>query len=461
MNPNQSGTPRTASTLLIVISVMLAVLIGPLNSTMISVALPAVSDDFGIPASAGTWLVTVYLIAMAALMPAAGKLGDRFGRRQVMLAGLATFFVASALGAASPNFGLLVASRVAQAAGAAVLIPNGIAILRDTVSHKRLGTAIGMVGLASPLAAAAGPPVGSALLTSTGWRGLFILNLVVLALSMGVGWLLLPRRATSHRTGAFDVLGSALVCLVLVAFAGLLTLPSSIWILAGWTVLLIFGVTALILQENRHPDPALPPGLFVNPRFTAASAGILLSNFSMYGPLLSLPLLLAHRPGWPEGVTGAVLAAMMLAVAAIAPIGGWLSDHVGQRIPAVVGFILTVAGLAPLAILGPQLKAVELCVGLAVAGIGMGMCNSALQTMSVDAVAPEETGMASGVYSTFRYLGSIIVSALLAGPLAASTQQATGFAALFITFTIAAVAGAALIALLPLFSRLRKDRSCA
>ncbi|GAB3570349.1 MFS transporter [Spelaeicoccus albus] len=453
------GTGR-ANVALIVVSVMLAVLIGPLNSTMIAVALPAITHDFGMRSSAGTWLVTVYLITMAALMPVVGKLGDRFGRRPVMLVGLVAFFVASAGAAIAPSFAVLMASRIAQAAAASVLMPNGIAILRETVSRQRLGTAIGMVGLAAPLAAAAGPPVGSLLLAASGWRALFVLNLAVLIVPLAVGWLLLPRHTRSGSGGKFDVVGSMLVCVLLVAFAGLLDLPASGWAVAGWALLLVVSGAVLLRQERNHPDPAVALGLFVNPPFAVASAGILLSNFAMYGPLLSLPLLLADRPHWPDGATGGVIAAMMVAVAVLAPFGGWLSDHVGQRIPAAIGFVVTAAGLAPLAFAGPQLSAVGVGVALAVAGVGMGLSNSALQTMSVEAVDPSETGMASGVYSTCRYLGSITVSALLAGPLASSVQNAAGFAAPFLTYTAAAAIGAVLIALLPLFSHFRKPVSC-
>ncbi|NRQ35167.1 MFS transporter [Nonomuraea sp. NN258] len=429
---------------LIMASVMLAILIGPLNSTMIAVALPAVSHDLHLPYGGENALVTVYLIAMSCLLPIAGKLGDRYGRRQTILAGLALFFLASLGGTIAGNLPLLVAFRALQAAGGALLLPNGMALLRDVVPPERLGKTLGLVGVSAPLAAAAGPTLGSMLLGLTGWRGVFGVNLVLLLVPVAAGWLILPRGAPRRAVGGFDALGSLLLCGVLVTFTELLGLPGSGLAVAGWAVAFAVTLTLFLIRVHRHPDPVVAPRLFRSPGFTAASIGTLLSNVVMYGALLALPSLMAQR--WAPTTTGAVLSAMLAAVALLTPLGGWLVDRFEPRLMATAGFVVAGASLAPICFAGAALTPLQLSLCLAACGIGLGLANPALQLVSIRAVDPAETGMAGGVGATARYLGSITCSALLAGPLAAAVHQG-GFGPPFLTFTAAALLGTAAMAL--------------
>jgi len=440
-----AGAPTPRRSVVTVIVVLVAVTVGPLNSTMIVIGLPAITAEFGLPASSGAWLVTAYLIASAGVMPVAGTLGDRYGRRPVLIGGLALFLLASVGALVAPQLAVLAACRIGQAIGGGVIMPNAIAILRSAVDARRLGRVLGLVGMAAPLGAAAGPPVGGLLLAAAGWRATFAVNIPLVALPLIAAVLVLPRGERKPGGGRFDVLGAVLACVMFVAFARALDPGDG----AGpvlWPVALVVSSGAFLWRELRHPHPAVQPRLLANPGFAAAAAGVLLNNFAMYGTLLTLPLLLELRASWPATATGVALAAMMIASAVVAPFGGWFADRGGRPVAAVTGFVVTAGGLAMLAWFGPALPFGGLCLCLALTGIGMGLSNPLLQTLSVLSVEPSETGMASGVFSTSRYLGSITCSALLAGPLAATVARPDGFTTPFAVYAMAALVAALLFA---------------
>ncbi|WP_367127389.1 MFS transporter [Saccharothrix sp. HUAS TT1] len=452
------STARPRRVPAIVAGVVPAIVIGPLNSTMVVVALPDVSRHFGLRPGAESAIVTAYLIAMACLLPVAGKLGDRHGRRRAVLSGLVLFSAASAGAALSGDFALLVGFRVLQAAGGALLLPNGMAILRDVVPPDRLGRTLGVVGVAAPLAAAAGPPLGGLLLSFGDWRALFGVNLVLLLLPVVVGWAVLPRSPRSPSARGFDGFGAVLLCVLLVAFTQLLGGPRPVWAAVAWAVVLAVSGVGFVVHALRHPDPVVAPRLFRNRVFTAAAAGTLLSNVALYGVLLTVPLVLAARSDWSPGASGVVLSAVLGAVAVLTPVGGWLVDHVDRRLLGVGGFLVVGASLLVVAFAGSGLGQAALAGCLAACGLGLGLANPAVQVVSIEAVPPAETGSAGGVLATTRYLGSITCSALLAGPLAAVVHGG-GFAVPFTTYAVAGLAGAVAMATLP--DRARRHASPA
>ena len=172
----------------LVATVALGAVLAPLNSTMIAVALPAIADELAAGPAAAGWLVTAYLIAMASLQPVAGRLGDRLGRRRLILWGLAGFGLASLAATLAPNLPLLIVLRVAQAVSGAVVLPNGDALLREIVPDERRAGRFGLIGSAIGLAAAVGPLVGGALVSTTGWRAMFAINLLLVVPENGEGF---------------------------------------------------------------------------------------------------------------------------------------------------------------------------------------------------------------------------------------------------------------------------------
>jgi MFS family permease len=178
----------------VLLTAALGTMLMPLNSTMIAVALPDVVNDLDVSLSSTAWLVSGYLIAQASLQPLAGKLGDRLGRRPLILAGLASFALASLGAALAPSLAVLIAFRVAQAVTGALVFPNAIALVRELLPEARRGTVFGIIGSAIGLAAAGGPPLGGVLVALGGWRAIFLVNLPWVAVAIWLALRSVPRR---------------------------------------------------------------------------------------------------------------------------------------------------------------------------------------------------------------------------------------------------------------------------
>lgn len=438
-DPGAAGERRSETLLLL--TVALGAVLAPLNSTMIAVALPAITLELGAGAAATSWLVTGYLISMASLQPVAGRLGDRLGRRRLILGGLLGFGVASLGATVAPNLPLLIACRVAQAISGAVVLPNGDALLREIIPDERRASRFGMIGSAIGLAAALGPVVGGLLVTSAGWRAMFAVNLLLVAPALALAWRQIPRAVVSPERAAvsgerivrpaFDWPGAVMLSTVLVGLALLLSrgssLPALVMVAAAGGLLLLLAV--FLRRELRHPEPVLQPRFFTRPAFAAATGAVGLSNLAMYSVLLALPILWA-RDGRPAAEIGALLGMMAAAMVVASPAGGRLADRFGRRWPTALGLTALTLGtvvIAMSALAGFGALWVVI-VGLAILGGGLGLATPGMQASALESVERRSAGAAAGAYSTSRYLGSIVGSALLAGLASAVPAGLTGAA---------------------------------
>ena len=167
---------------------MLGSLLGPLNGTMIVLALRSIADEFGISVGGATWLITAYLVGTASLNTLGGKIGDRYGRRPVMFGALIAFALLSLGAALAPSFPVLLSFRVGQAVAITLVAPNGMALLREVVPVERRASRFGLMAGGMALSAAAGPLVGGVLLAVADWRALFYVNLPVIVAALALGW---------------------------------------------------------------------------------------------------------------------------------------------------------------------------------------------------------------------------------------------------------------------------------
>lgn len=399
----------------VLVTAALGTMLMPLNSTMIAVALPDIVDDLGVSIGATAWLVSGYLIAQASLQPLAGKLGDRFGRRPLILGGLASFALVSLGAALAPSLGVLIAFRVLQAVTGAFVFPNSLALVRELLPEARRGTGFGILGSAIGLAAAGGPPLGGVLVAAGGWRAIFLVNLPWVGIA---GWLALrtvPARLGAVARGRFDGTGAITLSLLLGSTAWLLN-PGDVpaWLLGVAAAALLALAVAFVRYELGRDDPVLQPRFLRVRPFAAATASVGLSNLALYGSLLAVPVLLASRPGWGSGEIGLALAAMSLPMMALSPLGGRLSDRAGRRPAATAGLTLLGSAMVPLAVAGGDVSAGLLIACLAGAGAGLGLSNAAVQAAGLEALDPRDAGIASGIFSTGRYLGGIAAASLVA-----------------------------------------------
>ncbi len=430
---------------------LFAGVLAPLNSTMIVVALPEVLADLGASLTWGSWIVVSYLVAMAAVQPLGGSLGDRFGRRRLMLLGLGGFAIASAAAAFAPTVEILIAARTAQAITGASAIPNATALVRTLIPIRAQGRAFGLIGAGIGVAAAIGPPLGGLVTEAFGWRWIFALNL----LALGPAVALASRIADPGRRsadGRFDLAGAGLLLIALVSLA----LTATVWRVPGvpWPAVAALALTALVaaglLRRHvaRHPSPVVDLRLLARPGFLAAGVSILASNLTMYTILLALPVFLAQLVGWGARDVGLLLAGMSLLMLVFGPVGGWLSDRVGRRAPALAGTLIAMAGTAPLVAVSTGWTWSAYLVPLVVVGSGIGLAGAPVQAAAMQAARAGEAGQAAGMFSTMRYLGSILGAAGMAAILGAADDE-RAFRLLFALLVIAAGVAAAASSRLP------------
>jgi EmrB/QacA subfamily drug resistance transporter len=425
----------------ILVTVALGAMLAPLNSTMIIVALPALLGDFGRSLVWGSWIVASYLVAMAAVQPLGGSLGDRYGRRRLFLIGLMLFLAATVVAALSWSIEVLIAARTVQAVAGAMAISNGTALVRSLIAPERQGRAFGTLGSAIALAAGLGLPVGGALTAALGWRWIFAANILLIAPALILGSRL-SSVSSAPSTGRFDLRGAALLICGLVSFVLALTvwrLPGMPLVLAAVLGLLAVGTSlALVLHTGRSPKPVLNLALFRARGFTPAVTTVLLSNLTMYTLLLSLPLFLVEWGHWGDGHIGLLLAGLSLPMVFLSPLGGRLSDRRGRRFPAVMGTVLIALGTLPFLAVAPLWSWLLYLAPLVLVGVGLGLSTASVQATAIESVPLGQAGQAAGLFSTMRYLGSILGSSVMAAVLSGSTPPVDNFRVLYAALFLSA-----------------------
>jgi DHA2 family methylenomycin A resistance protein-like MFS transporter len=326
------------------------------------------------------------------------------------------------------------------------VFPNGIGLIRELVPAGRRGQALGLVGGAIALAAGLGPPLGGLLVSAGGWRTIFWVNVPLVLLALLVARSAVPRQLPERPDATFDWLGSVLMLLVLGGSAGLVVEGGrSEWALVPGVAALAALAFLFVRHELAHPDPVIQPRFFRRRAFAGATAAVASSNLAMYTLLLATPILLARHLGWSSLQIGLALALLSLPMAVFSPLGGRLADLRGRRAPVVTGCALLATGLAPL-VLEPGIHTVGLGACLLAAGAGVGLSSAGMQASAVEAIESDRAGVAAGIYSTCRYIGSFAGSIALARLLDGGGSL-EGFRTVFgIAFTAALVSvGAALV----------------
>ncbi len=410
--PTAQTSERVPRFGLLLLTVALGGILAPLNSTMLAVALPELRRDFGVGHAEIAWLVSAYLIAMAVAQPLGGRLGDQLGRVRVFRVGLLLFLLLSVAAAAAPGYLLLILFRTGQALVGAAVIPNGFAMMRESVPVNRLGRSNGLTGSVMSAAAAVGPLLGAALLTLGSWRLLFLMNVpLVLAALLALNLL----DYTSNRSRArvsLDWFGA-------LAFAGVLALVTVLLnALRGNAGGIVLGATVVALPAflfvfvRRQFSAATPIAewrLFRIRSYAGATGYILLSNLVMYTTILAVPFFVEEVQNKSNLTTGTLLGAISIPVALLAPIGGFVSDGVGRRPPAVIGSVLIVIGVVALLFgISRDVSYVFLAGVLGLLGIGLGLSVGPASAAAIESTPREMAGAAAGTNSMMRYVGSII-----------------------------------------------------
>ncbi|HAA95393.1 MAG TPA: hypothetical protein DHW65_10045 [Dehalococcoidia bacterium] len=318
-----------------------------------------------------------------------------------------------------------------QAVCAALIVPNGSALLREVLPAERRGAGFGILGAGIAVAAAGGPPLGGVLVELGGWRSIFYVNLLMVAPALLIGLKALPAMKAPTSRPRFDMQGAVVLPILLVAAAWILISFSKgpdVLVLAVGIPLITVVAVAFGWYERRSPDPIVQFGFFKNRAFSAAAAGICFANLAMYSLLISIPLLLSARDHSTLR-SGLILTVMSAGMVISSIPGGRTIDRFGRRIPTTLCLVILAAGILRIAFGGTDVSMTQMLIGLSLVGLGLGLSTPGLQTSAVE---ERDSGSAAGLCSTSRYLGSITGSAIIAGILGADKADVDGLALVFV-----------------------------
>jgi EmrB/QacA subfamily drug resistance transporter len=407
-----------------------------LDLTIVNIAIPDMRHELHASLAEIGWVINAYIIVLAVLMITAGRLGDLRGRRTLFLVGIAVFTLGSVASGLSQNAAELIAARTVQGLGAAMLLPQTMAIIIATFPGHRRGTALGVWGGVAGLAAISGPTVGGVLVTWLGWRWIFFVNVPVGVVAMLLTLVIIPE-VRSGRRQPLDLPGVLIASAALVAVTyGLVEGQSYKWgmvwsfisiplIIGAGVALLVIFVLVQARRQDRHP--LLPFSLFADRNYALMSAGNLIISVGLVGMALPLTIYLQSVLGFSAIKAGLTMAPASLVSGFTAPFAGRLADRGGKYL-LMCGFLLYAAGLALIVeVAGPASHWYDLLPGYLIAGLGIGCTMSPMQTIATRNVDPRLAGAASGVLNTFRQTGSALGSAVVLAVLQSRLAAHGGF----------------------------------
>jgi len=393
----------------------LTMLMSSLGTSIANVGLPTFVQVFGTSLQAAQWIVLAYLLAVTTLVVSVGRLGDMIGQRKLMLIGIGVFTLASAACGAANELWLLVAARVAQGFGAAVMMALSMALVGETIPKERAGRAMGLLGSMSAVGTALGPSVGGGLISTLGWQSLFLLNIPLGATALTLAYRHLPHDRPSVAKPSFDYVGSLLLAGTLVAYSLAMTFGHGAFGPVNKVLLCIalMGGGAFVALESRVAAPLVRLTLFLNPIVSRGFATSALASTVAMTTLVIGPFYLTGALQLSPAETGLVMSAGPIVAALMGVPAGKAVDHFGAR-------RVTVAGLALMAVGSAFLARAQLAFGIAGYMIplvtltaGFATFQASNNTGVVTGVEPAQRGVVSGLLNLSRNLGLITGASLM------------------------------------------------
>ncbi|KQN99021.1 MFS transporter [Paenibacillus sp. Leaf72] len=436
----------------LLISVGLGVLLNPLNSSMIAVAIARLQDVYRLAFTDVSWIIFVFYIASAVAQPVMGKASDLFGRKKIFLTGLVVAFVASLLAPLSQSFGLLIVFRIVQAIGTSMMVAVGMAIVRIHITEKQ-ATALSVMSIFLSGAAAIGPFIGGVLIHWWDWHAIFFVNIPFVVASFLLAWRTIPNdqppttvtRDMSFRKwfALMDAPGIVLFTAGLVALLVGLLSAKSVGHVSAWNVIALLAGLALLVAFVRHElkaaSPFIPLRAFAKyPAMTWVNVQFMLVNLLFYSIFFGLPSYLQMVRHINEFHTGILMLSLGLCSLVVSPIAGRWIDKSGPRPALLVSAILMALGSIWIMTLDASSPVISVCFALAAFGVSNGLNNVGMQAALFQSSPREIIGVASGLFNTSRYLGTIL-SSLLISIVMGGAFNAGGFRVLGIILTVIAI----------------------
>lgn len=398
---------------LLVITVGLGILLNPLNSSMISVAITRLQHVFTLSLATATWLISAFYLASSAAQPVCGKLADMFGPKRLFITGLSIVALASILAPFSPNFGTLLICRVLQALGSSTLFPSGMSMIREEITTGQ-AKAISTIAIFSSISAAFGPSIGGFLIEGWDWQATFIVNFPFIIVSFILAIFVLPNKAL--RKMELNRIDFGGIVLFIIGMVTLILFLLSLKQHIKWWTAPIFVVAFLLFYfyEKKRSEPFIDLGaLKKNKNVSFIYLQFISINLVYYCYFFGLPTFLQQVRGYSSGTTGLIMLSMAGCGVVVAPFTGRWIDKSGSKPALIAGAITIIIGTVLLTTLQNGTPLIWLIIIMIILGSSNGFNNIAMQTALYDNVTAQETGTASGLFQTSRFLGSIASSTVI------------------------------------------------
>ena len=427
---------------LVLATCILASSLAFVDGSVTNVGLPAIGQSLQAGGADLQWVINAYLLPLSSLLLLGGAAGDRYGRKRLLIAGTLLFVAASILCAAAPSLFFLLAGRALQGIGAAILMPNSLAILGASFSGEARGRAIGIWASMGAVLAAIGPVLGGWLIDVAGWRAIFLINLPLAAGAIILAWIYVTDTSDQDRP-ALDIPGGILATAALGALTWGLTLGTG---RDGWTIFAIGGVIAglvlmlafVAVEKSRGERAMMPLAMFGSSSFIGLTVLTLLLYGALGALMVLMPYVLITAGNYSGTQAGTALVPFAIVLALGSPVMGRLAGRIGARLPLTVGPLVVAAGF--LLQLRMETRAeywTQVLPAILVMSFGMAGAVAPLTNAVLGAVDARHTGSASGFNSAIARTGGLVATALLGGVLGAKGDALmTGFHAAILACAI-------------------------
>jgi EmrB/QacA subfamily drug resistance transporter len=441
----------------VAVVVILGTIMSVLDTTIVNVALHDLSIDLHASLAGIQWVITGYLLSLAAVIPVTGWAVRRYSARRLYLIALVVFSLGSALCALATSSGELIAFRVLQGIGGGMLTPIGQMILVKAAGPRNLPKVMSLIGVPIVLAPVFGPTLGGLLLQSVGWQWIFMINVPIGALALVMALRLLPRDAAgTDQAGRLDVIGLGLAAAGVVGLTYGLSESETAGTLASSSVLVpvLAGLALLVLfvvRSRRIERPLLDLGLFVNPAFRAASLVTFCLGAALFGAMILMPLYFQTVRGEDAIITGLLLIPQGIGGGLGMLLSGRFTERLGAGRTSLLGGVILAVATIPFVLVTATTPFPVIGAAMLARGVGVGLAIMPAMTAAFSVLSPEQVNDASPQLTVLQRVGGSLGTAIIAVVLEGQTQHAHTLAAAAAGFghTYWWVMGVTLIALIP------------
>jgi MFS family permease len=387
---------------------------GQLDASIVTLTFRPMEHEFAAPLAAVQWVSLAYLLLLVALVTPAGRFADSAGRKLIYGYGFIVFTIGSAACGLAPSLGVLIGCRLFQAAGAAMLQSNSVALVTTSVPRERMRLALSVQAAAQSIGLALGPTLGGVLTDTVGWRFVYWINVPVGILAVVAGYYLLPRSRELSHSDSFDWLGAALLGIattaLLVALSVIGGLPAPGWFALVMAVVAVAAGLAFARRQRHARFPLIPAALLRSPRLAIALAGAFLGYFALFGPLVLVPQLLDGHGNAAR--TGLILSALPVGFGVAALTAEWVFPaELPNRVRGIIGAAASAVALIMLIFASGSTAGLILLLGLA--GLGLGVFVPANNAVIMRSAAASSAAVLGGLVNMARGIGTTFGIALV------------------------------------------------